>query len=274
MNDITLSPSPSSLSASPLLGPDDPPSFELLNSNGKASVILVCDHASNAVPINMDNLGLEAKELARHIAWDIGAAEVTRHLSARLDAPAVFGGYSRLLIDCNRPPGDPTSIAQVSDGTFIPANHNLSDAEADLRCETFFWPYHHAITNTLAHLWRHGRAPVLVAVHSFTPEFGGLRRPWQVGILWNRDPRLAQPIMERLRAYPDLNVGDNEPYSGRQLGFTMETHAGAAGLAHVEIEIRQDQLADAAGCIQWAELLGDILEVVLQDPAVHTVRHY
>ncbi|MEZ5582692.1 MAG: N-formylglutamate amidohydrolase [Candidatus Competibacteraceae bacterium] len=272
MNDITV-PLSSSIS-SPLLGPDDPPSFELLNPNGQASVILVCDHASNAVPKRMNNLGLDAKELTRHIAWDIGAAEVTRHLSTRLDAPAVFGGYSRLLIDCNRPPGDPTSIAQVSDGTFIPANHSLSDVEADLRCETFFWPYHHAITNTLAHLWRHGRAPALIAVHSFTPVFGGLRRPWQVGILWNRDPRLALPIMERLRAYPAINVGDNEPYSGRQLGFTMETHAGAAGLAHVEIEIRQDQLADAAGCVQWAELLGDILEVVLQDPAVHTVNHY
>jgi predicted N-formylglutamate amidohydrolase len=265
---------PSLLPCSPLLDAEDPPPFTVFNPDGRASVILVCDHASNAIPQRMRNLGLEPQELARHIAWDIGAAAVTRHLSLRLDAPAVLGGYSRLLIDCNRPPGDPTSIAQVSDGAFIPANRNLSDAEAALRMETFFSPYHQAITRTLAHLWRHGRAPAFIAVHSFTPVFGGLRRPWEIGILWNRDPRLASPILERLRAYPELTVGDNEPYSGKQLGFTMETHAGAAGLAHVELEIRQDLLADDAGCAHWAALLGDVLEAALQNPLVHQVMHY
>lgn len=273
MNENALSASPSH-PVNSLLGANDPPPFSLVNPDGQSSAILVCDHASQAIPEKLDDLGLEPSELERHIAWDIGAAAVTRHLAERLDAPAVLCGYSRLLIDCNRPPGDPTSIAQVSDGTFIPGNRHLSDAEAAQRMDTFFWPYHRAITETLAHLWRHGRAPALIAVHSFTPVFGGFRRPWQIGILWNRDPRLASPLLERLRAYPDLTVGDNEPYSGRQIGYTMETHAGAAGLAHVEIEIRQDLLDDEVGCAHWAELLGDVLVAVLREPQVYQVRHY
>jgi predicted N-formylglutamate amidohydrolase len=260
---------------SPLLSPEDPPSFQLLNPDGKAPIILVCDHASNAVPQSMHNLGLDAKELTRHIAWDIGAAEVTRRLATRLDAPAVLAGYSRLVIDCNRPPGDPTSIPAISDGTVIPGNHKVSDAEAELRLETFFWPYHHAITNTLAHIWRHGLAPALIAIHSFTPQLqGNSPRPWHVGILWNRDGRLVMPILEQLRNCPDLCVGDNLPYSGREVGFTMETHAGAAGLPHVEFEIRQDLLADEGGWDRWATIAGDVLEQVLTNKTIHSVVHF
>lgn len=273
MNDSTLSSHLSPLS--PLLGSDDPAPFELLNPHGKAPVILVCDHASNAIPGSMQQLGLSDAELALHIAWDIGAAELTRRLAERLDAVAVLCSYSRLIIDCNRPPGDPTSIPQISDNILIPGNQNLSDVHAEQRLETFFWPYHHTITNAYASIWRHGLAPALVAIHSFTPQLqNGMPRPWHIGMLWNRDPRLVRPILEQLQADPDLCVGDNVPYSGRDVGFTMETHAGAAGLPHVEFEIRNDLLAHEADWEYWANRLGDLLNDVLADQSIHSVVHY
>ncbi len=262
-------------SAPPCLDPADPPAVEVLNPQGRAPLLLVCDHASKSVPRRLNNLGLGPEELSQHIGWDSGAAEVARRLAERLDAPAVLSGYSRLVIDCNRPPGDPGSIPLQSDGIPIPGNQDVSDVEADWRLETFFWPYHHAITNTLAHLWRHGLAPMFVSIHSFTPRLnGGPPRPWHVGILWNRDPRLALPVLERLRSQPELYVGDNVPYSGRETGYTIETHAGSAGLPHVEFEIRQDLLSDAAGWERWAQLLGEVLTKVLVDPTVHEVVYY
>ncbi len=266
MNDVVLN----------LLGSGDPPPFTLFNPMGQAPVVLVCDHASNAIPAALGQLGLGPEELAQHIAWDIGAAWVTRRLAARLDAPAVLGGYSRLVIDCNRPPGDPTSIAEISDGIVIPGNQDVDDVLAEARLNAVFWPYHHAITQALAHRWRHGHghAPALIAIHSFTPTMNGFERPWHLGMLWNRDPRLAQPLIARFRANPRLCVGDNEPYSGRDVGFTMNTHGGAAGLPHMEIEIRQDLIADEQGADHWAAVVGAALEVVLKDPTLFQVQHY
>jgi predicted N-formylglutamate amidohydrolase len=274
MNDMTLI-SPGIPAVSPLLDPADPSPVQLLNPHGRVPLLLVCDHAGNAIPKPLNQLGLGSQELAQHIAWDRGAAEVTCRLAERLDAPAVLSAYSRLLIDCNRAPGDPESIPLQSDGILIPGNQNLSDAEADWRLETFFWPYHHTITNTIAHLWRHGLAPAFISIHSFTPQLnGGPPRPWHMGILWNRDPRLALPILDWLRTQTGLCVGDNVPYSGREVGYTMETHAGAAGLPHVEFEIRQDLLADAAGWERWAQLVGDVLEVVLADKSIHSIVYF
>jgi predicted N-formylglutamate amidohydrolase len=259
-----------------LLHCDDPPPFTVVNPNGRAPVVLACDHASNAIPARLNGLGLGTHELSQHIAWDIGAARVARILAARLDAPAVLAGYSRLVIDCNRPPGHPTSIAEVSDGIFIPGNRDLGDLEAEIRLNEVFWPYHHAITQALAHRWRHGHghAPVLIAIHSFTPVMQGFRRPWHLGVLWNRDPRLAASLLMRFGAHSEWCVGDNQPYSGREVGFTMDTHGGAAGLSHVEVEIRQDLLADDEGCAQWADRMGDVLEIVLQDKILYEVQHY
>jgi len=270
MNDSSAVPLPS------LLTPGDPPPFILLNPEGQAPLALVCDHASNAIPATLGQLGLSPTALSQHIAWDIGAAQVTRRLAARLDAPAVLGGYSRLVVDCNRAPGDPTSIVEISDGVIIPGNRDLSDAEADTRVNAVFWPYHHAITQALAHRWRHGqgRAPALVAIHSFTPVMNSFQRPWHLGVLWNRDPRLAEPLLARFRADSALCVGDNEPYSGRNVGFTMDTHGGAAGLPHVEIEIRQDLIGDEAGWAHWAEVIGVALEEVLVDEKIYRVFHY
>ncbi len=272
MNDVTAN----LVIPGALLGAGDPPPFTLVNPDGQSPVVLVCDHASNVIPTALDQLGLGPEALSRHIAWDIGAARVARLLAARLDGPAVLAGYSRLVIDCNRSPGDPTSIAEVSDGTFIPGNRNLDDAAAESRLNEVFWPYHHAITQILAHRWRHGhgRTPALIAIHSFTPMLNGFRRPWQLGVLWNRDPRLALPVLARFRTDPELCVGDNEPYSGREVGFTMDTHGGAAGLPHVEIEIRQDLIADDAGCERWATVVGDALAAVLADQTLYRVQHY
>jgi predicted N-formylglutamate amidohydrolase len=271
MNDILVNPA----IPAPLLGPGDPPPFTLFNPEGQAPMVLVCDHASNAIPTALGQLGLGPAELAQHVAWDIGAAQVTRLLATRLDAPAVLGGYSRLVVDCNRAPGDPTSIVEISDGIVIPGNRDLDDAQADARVNEVFWPYHHAITQALAHRWRHGgRAPALIAIHSFTPVMNDFQRPWHLGVLWNRDPRLAKPLLARFGAESALCVGDNQPYSGRNVGFTMDTHGGAAGLPHVEIEIRQDLIADNEGCERWAMTVGKVLGAVLRDETLLQVRHY
>lgn len=262
----------------PLLSPDDPPAFQHFNRAGRAPLLLLCDHAGNAVPRRLNRLGVTAKLLRdSHTAWDIGAGAVTRALAERLDAPALLGCYSRLVIDLNRPIGDPTSIPEVSDGIVIPGNQNLSDAAAERRAAELFWPYHQAISNTIAQEWRHGPAPVVVVVHSFTPQFGGQYRPWQLGILWNHDPRLSAPLLDWLRRHhPELCLGDNQPYSGREIGFTLDQHAAAAGLAHVALELRQDLIADAAGQARWAELIGTALAAVLAaaGPELHSVQHY
>lgn len=272
MNDLV--PPPSLIPS--LLGSKDPPPFTVVNPGGQSALVLICDHASNTVPAALKQLGLGLEERVRHIAWDIGAAGVTRRLAARLDAPAVLCGYSRLVIDCNRPPGDPTSIAEVSDGTFVPGNRALDDAAVEARVNEIFWPYHQAITQMLAQRWRHGhgRAPALVAIHSFTPTMNGFRRPWHLGVLWNRDSRLAGPLLDRFRVDPELCVGDNEPYSGREVGFTMDTHGGAAGLPHVEVEIRQDLLADEVGRERWATVVGDVLAAALRDETLYAIKHY
>ena len=264
----------SSTVSGPLLSSGDPSAFEVINANAPAPVLLVCDHASNAIPRKLGNLGLSEKDLAKHVALDIGSAELTRRLSRRLNAAAVLCGYSRLVIDCNRQPGDPTSIAEMSDGIVIPGNVGLTDTEAQARLEAVFWPFHHTITTMIAHLWRHGPAPAVVAIHSFTPFFNGLHRPWEIGVLWNHDPRMVTPIMRWLEHHHDLCVGDNEPYSGREVGFTLDHHAGAAGLPHVCLEVRQNLIDDETGCDRSAGILGDALEAVLSNASLHTVEHY
>ncbi|MDP6786254.1 MAG: N-formylglutamate amidohydrolase [Rhodospirillales bacterium] len=259
---------------SPLIGPGDPPPFEVLNPDGASSVLLICDHASPTIPASLNDLGLDGEALGRHVAFDIGAADVTRLLSRRLDAPAVLAGYSRLLIDMNRQPGDPETILEVSDGTPVPGNRGLSEDDEAGRAEAFFWPYHRAITSVMAHLWRRGPAPALFSVHSFTPSLDGEDRQWDVGVLWNRDPRLALPLIEKLRRRDHLRVGDNQPYSGREKAYTIDLHAGAAGLPNCAVEIRQDHLETAPGAAHWAEIMGDALEEILTMETVHWVEHF
>lgn len=256
-----------------LIGPDDPPPVEIVNAEGRAPAVVICDHAARAIPRALGGLGVCDGELCRHIGWDIGAAAVSRALARRLDAPAVLAGYSRLVIDLNRQPGDPSSIPLVSDGTAVPGNADLSDAAVEERQEAIFWPYHHTITESLGRQWRHGGlAPALIAVHSFTPVMAGRARPWHVGVLWNHDPRMAVPALRELRRVGGLVVGDNEPYSGRDIGYTVARHAEAAGLPHVAFEIRQDLIADDAGAARWAAILGAVLAGMIGDPALHRVE--
>jgi predicted N-formylglutamate amidohydrolase len=259
---------------SPLLGADDPPPCEIANPDGKAPLLLVCDHASRTVPRVLGHLGLDESAFEGHIAFDIGAAAVTRQLAHRLDAPAILAGYSRLLIDCNRQPGDPQSIPEESDGTIIPGNRGLSERMQEVRVESFFRPYHNAITTSLGQLWRRGTPPALFSIHSFTPRMDGLDRIWDVGVLWNRDPRIAIPLIDRLRKEGNLCVGDNEPYSGRQLFYTLDRHASAAGLPNCAVEIRQDLLETDDGVMRWASRLAEALEEITSTDELHRVIHF
>ena len=220
-----------STNGAPLLAPGDPPPFEIVNPDGAAPVVLICDHAANKVPDALDGLGLSESELDRHIAWDAGAAGVTRILAERLDAPAVLSTYSRLVIDCNRKLGHEISIPEISDGTEIPANLALAPAEVARRTDAIFHPYHHAIENVIGDIQARGPAPAIIGIHSFTPEMDGVARPWHISVLWDRDPRIPAPLLAALRANADLVVGDNQPYSGSQhYGYTTEVHATAGGL--------------------------------------------
>ena len=259
-------------SATGLLEAGDPPAFEVFRGTGRARALLVCDHASRAFPRALHSLGLPVEATWRHIAWDIGAAELTRALSVRLDAPAVLAGYSRLVVDCNRQLDDPTSIASFSDGQRVPGNERLTEPERRARVAACHEPYHKAIAARLHDYGQRGIVPALVAVHSFTPVLAAQSRPWQVGILWDRDGRVALPLLERLRGEPGVTVGDNEPYSGRHPSdYTVDRHAESAGLPHVCIEIRQDELLTPAGVACWSERLGRALTAILADEALYAV---
>jgi predicted N-formylglutamate amidohydrolase len=249
-----------------LLGGDDPPPFELVNGRGRAPLVVVCDHGGRAIPKALGGLGLAARELDRHIAYDIGAEGVARILAARLDAPAVVCRYSRLVVDPNRAPGSPESVVAASDGTAIPGNLGLSEEAAEARLDAIFWPYHRAVAGALARQWRaSGRPPALFSVHSFTPVYGGRARPWAAGVLWNRDMRIAVPLLTKLGERSGLPIGDNEPYSGRSHAYTIDVHGGVPGLANCGIEIRQDQVETEAGIERWGALLADALRDILAD---------
>jgi predicted N-formylglutamate amidohydrolase len=248
----------------PAASPSDPPPFDRVDAPGDAPVLVVCDHASAVIPARYGDLGLDGELRRSHVAWDIGAAAVARGLAVRLGAPAVLSGVSRLVIDCNRALGDPGSIPAATCGVAVPGNAGIDASEARSRAETWFRPYHGEIAASLARLRRPGRAPAVVSVHSFTPLLAGRMRPWHVGVLWNRDPRLAVPVIERLSGLSGMVVGDNQPYSGREINYTLDTHAGAAGLPHVSVELRQDLVADAAGIRRWTGLLAEVLGPVLE----------
>ena len=259
---------------SALLGPGDPAPFEVLNPEGTARFAILCDHASNRVPRALDHLGLSAAELERHIAWDIGAAAIARRLAAHFDAPAVLAGYSRLVIDCNRRLEDAQSILSRSDGTTIPGNRNLTERDAAARVDACFEPYHRACADILDRVEARGEVPPVVMMHSFTPDLNGTRRPWHAGVLWDgEDGRMALPLLLALRARNGLLIGDNEPYSGTSPhGYTMPTHAARHGRANVQVEVRQDLVADEAGIERWSGILIEALTGVFADPSLYARR--
>lgn len=255
-----------------LLGPADPEPFTVVNPLGRSPVLVVCDHASRRIPAALEGLGLDPRALERHIASDIGAGPVAERLALLLDASAVLAGFSRLVVDCNRSLDDPTAFLAVSDGEFVPGNRGLTAEAKAARARQFFHPYHAAIERRLQGFHRRGIVPVLIAVHSFTPVFREFRRPWQVGILWDKDPRIPVPLMAALRAR-GVVTGDNEPYSGRApADYTVDTHAEATGLPCVSLEFRQDLVEDDAGADHWAALMAGALADILADPALYRRR--
>ncbi|MGO8917701.1 MAG: N-formylglutamate amidohydrolase [Stellaceae bacterium] len=257
-----------------LLGPDDPAQVELCGEDASAPVLLTCDHASNAVPRSLAGLGLAPGVVEQHVGWDIGAAAVTRRLARALAAPAILSGYSRLVIDCNRDLDDPSSIPETSDGIAVPGNRQLPPEARAARRHLCFEPYHRAIAAWLDAQRAAGRVPALLSIHSFTPVMNGVARPWQVGILWNRDPRLPVPLLAALSADPSLVVGDNEPYSAREPpGFTVHHHAEARGLPHVAIELRQDLVAAPEGAASWAARLAAALSPILVRRELYRIEH-
>ncbi len=249
-----------------LLGADDPAPFTVYRAHGPSPFVLIADHAGQRIPARLGDLGLPRPELDRHIGWDIGIAGLARRLSEKLDAFAILQTYSRLVIDCNRPLQEPSSIVAVSDGTAVPGNEGLDDGARTARALEIFAPYHARITQELDRRSERSAAPVLISLHSFTPVFAGFVRPWHIGVLYQRDPRLAHALLAALRAEPGLEVGDNQPYAVSDTGeFAIPVHGEQRGLLHVELEIRQDLIADEAGQEQWAGRLARILPALLPD---------
>jgi predicted N-formylglutamate amidohydrolase len=243
-----------------LLEPDEPGPVTLENEAGSSVFFLTCEHAGRAFPRRLGTLGLPEHETWRHIAWDIGIAGVGRELSRRLDAAVILQTYSRLVIDCNRDPNVPSSIPELSESTEIPGNRRLDEAERVARVDAIFRPYHNAISAALDRRAAADRASALVALHSFTPVFKDISRPWHVAVLFNRDPRLAHALAELLRAEGGLMVGENEPYRVSDLtDYTVPVHGERRGLPHVEIEIRQDLITEPEGQREWSERLARLL---------------
>lgn len=242
------------------LAEDEPHPFTVANEGGGSHFVIVADHAGKYLPRRLQMLGLDEAERERHIAWDIGAGAVASMLGDALDALVIRQNYSRLVIDCNRTPGFETSIIEVSEFTTIPGNIGLTTDQMEVRAREIFHPYHDRIASELDRRQRAGRAPVLIAMHSFTPIFKAAARPWHAGILYNRDPRLARRLIDLLRHEPGLIVGDNEPYSMSDASdYTIPVHGERRKLLHVEIEIRQDLIADEAGQRRWAEMFARLL---------------
>lgn len=248
--------------------------YRSIEGDARTGLLILCDHAENTIPDAYGTLGLRASDLHRHIAYDLGSAAVAEGLAEALGAPAVLSRFSRLLIDPNRGLDDPTLVMQISDGLIVPGNAGLGLEEVEARIERYYQPYHRAIERAVEAAVALGKPPVIVSVHSFTQAWKGVVRPWEVGVLWDRDPRLALPLLAALRAIPGIEVGDNVPYSGQLKGDTLYRHGTARGLAHALVEVRQDLILGPEGQAEWAMRLADVLRKVLNDTggALHAIE--
>lgn len=238
--------------------------FKITGKDRPGSWLITCDHASNAVPdwVAGGALGIGAADMARHIAYDVGAAGLARALGAALDSPVIETCFSRLVIDANRGEDDPTLLMRLYDGTIIPANRHAGPAELQERLDRLYHPYHAAYADLAAR-----RADtVILAVHSFTPCLRGRApRPWHVGVLYSHlDPRLSLPLIARLRQEADLCIGDNEPYAGHLPGDAIDRHGLQRGRLNTLIELRNDLIGTAAAQAAWAARLAPILTEVLR----------
>ena len=241
---------------------------ERIDGADDAGVLFLCDHASNALPPAYGTLGLPEAQLARHIGYDIGAAWVTRRLAARFGAPAVLTTFSRLLIDPNRGADDPTLVMRLSDGAIVPGNADADDAEVARRTSLYWRPYREAVGEAVEAMSGDGTTPAVVAVHSFTDNWKGIPRPWEIGVLWDTDPRFAVPLMDGLRD-AGFSVGDNEPYDGALRGDTLDEEVTRRGIAGLLVEVRQDLIREVGAAYTMADRLADVLAPVLAQPALH-----
>jgi predicted N-formylglutamate amidohydrolase len=241
------------------LGPDEVPPVWEAHTAGRSPFLLTCDHYGRLIPAMLGNLGLPEQELNRHIAWDIGIAGVAEAMAQALDAHLVAQRYSRLVIDCNRPPDAPSSIPLMSEATTVPGNDGLTQDARARRRELFFEPYHRRIEQVIDARLAAGQPTVLVALHSFTPVYAGISRPWHIGTLYQHDEKLPPLLLAQLRVEPDLVVGDNEPYAvSDATDYAIPVHGERRGLMNTGIEIRQDLIADQSGQREWAERLARV----------------
>ncbi len=258
----------------PLIGPRDPAPLRIVNAHGAGPFLLICEHAGNLIPAALGDLGLPEAERERHIAWDLGAAQVAEGLSRALDAPLFMQPYSRLVIDCNRPWEVPGLVPTVSDGTPVPGNSGLTDAQRRQRWREIHQPFHAAIAAALDA----GPPRMLVTVHSFTPALRSQpeqRRPMQLGLLFDRaDSRLADALEQVLtQTAPDLVVARNQPYAvDGPSDYAIPVHGLARGIPNLLLEIRNDQILTAQGQAEWSHRLADALgripaSALLKDPA-------
>ncbi len=242
-------------------------SFDIQQGAADSPILITCDHATNLLPPEYGLLGLDDIQLNRHIGYDIGALEVARELGRLLGATAIWSRFTRLLIDPNRGEDDPTLIMQLSDGAIVPGNARLGADERAHRIAAYHAPYHQAIEAELDAMLARGLTPALVPVHSYTDTWRGVPRKWHAAILWDRDPRLAVPMLRELRTRTGLDIGDNEPYSGRIENDTVYRHATLRGLPNALAEIRQDQIRETKGQRAWAGILAECLTAIFGDPA-------
>jgi len=249
-------------------------SYEALDGDLEGGLVILIDHACNRIPAGYGDLGLPAAELERHIAYDIGAGPLGRLLAERFRAPALLTNFSRLLIDANRGEDDPTLVMRLSDGAVVPGNAAADAMEVAKRLQRFHRPYHTAVEALLDAMTATGRPPAILSIHSYTPVWKGERRPWHAGILWDRDPRFALPLLDGLRSEAGLRIGDNEPYSGTLKNDTMYRHGTMRGLAHALLEVRNDLIAGPAGVLEWADRLEPLLREILADRSLYEIRRY
>jgi predicted N-formylglutamate amidohydrolase len=238
--------------------------YRIIGGRADAGLVILCDHASNALPAGYDSLGLRPSEFERHIAYDIGAAAIAERLAKALGAPALFTRVSRLLIDPNRGVDDPTLIMQLSDGAVVPGNRDLSATERHSRIGRYYTPYHQAVARVISTCRATGRLPMIFSVHSMTHAWKGVSRPWHCSILWHNDFGFAEPLLAGFRADRNLVVGDNVPYAGGLEGDTLNQHAHPHRLPNAVVEYRQDLVADARGQQQWADRTEPILRGILE----------
>lgn len=255
-----------------MLGADEAPAYEIVNPDGASDLVILCEHGGTAVPRQLAMLGLGPEHYTKHYAFDIGVRRIAMTLARQMDAVAVVANYSRLVVDLNRAVDHPTAFPVAGEGAPVPGNVSMTDADRALRIAEVYDPFHAAVTRVVDERIARGRIPQIVAVHSYTPVFFGEKRPWDFGVLWLQDNRMAIPLIDGFKAR-GYNVGDNEPYDARSMwGTAVNIHGDARRLPNVLVEVRHDHIDTDEKSDLWAKMLGDSLKTTLEDPAL--ARYY